>query len=240
LWHAFDNVNENDISQLFARKPMRGGRADVARANNSNFVSLIHIDKSFLRSGHKIELTYCTDAVKERECIRLLSSATSRRFLVSLDSRLNGFIRHFRIATLEKRQQVEALQDMGLREKFASWLRGSRDAADRRAFEQNADDVIDPFNPFLEPVTIAITDTFDLHTISPREVRLVVEEYLSEAHRKGFRSVRLIHGKGIGVQREMVRSILGRIPFVTGFTDAPPEAGGRGATVAYLSTDPGS
>lgn len=97
------------------------------------------------------------------------------------------------------------------------------------------DDESDPFNPYLEPVRIEIGDVFDLHTIAPRDVKRVVEEYLKEAQRAGFLSVRIIHGKGTGVQREMVRSILARTPFVVGFTDAPPEAGGWGATVARLS-----
>ena len=93
----------------------------------------------------------------------------------------------------------------------------------------------DPFDPFPEPVTIPITDVFDLHTIQPRDVKRVVEEYLNEARRLGFRSVRIIHGKGIGVQREMVRAILERTPWVIDWTDAPPEAGGLGATIARLS-----
>jgi dsDNA-specific endonuclease/ATPase MutS2 len=94
---------------------------------------------------------------------------------------------------------------------------------------------IDPYNPFPEPVTIPITDVFDLHTILPREVKRVVEEYLIEAQSAGFRSVRIIHGKGIGVQREMVRAILARTPFVLEWTDAPPEAGGLGATIVRLA-----
>lgn len=89
-------------------------------------------------------------------------------------------------------------------------------------------------NPFPEPVEIEITDVFDLHTIPPREVKPVIEEYLRVAHEKGFKSVRIIHGKGIGVQREMVRSILARTSFVLDWTDAPPEAGGLGATIARL------
>ena len=88
--------------------------------------------------------------------------------------------------------------------------------------------------PFPEPVVIEITDVLDLHTIPPRQVRAVVEEYLREAQLKGFSVVRIIHGKGIGVQREMVRSILGRTSFVIDWTDAPPEAGGLGATIARL------
>ena len=98
-------------------------------------------------------------------------------------------------------------------------------------------DSLDPFNPFREPVRIPITDIFDLHTIQPRDVKLVVEEYLLEARNAGFKSVRIIHGKGLGVQREMVRKVLGRTTFVTSWTDAPPEAGGLGATIVWLSVD---
>jgi dsDNA-specific endonuclease/ATPase MutS2 len=94
---------------------------------------------------------------------------------------------------------------------------------------------VDPFNPFPEPVEIPITDVFDLHTIQPREVKVVVEEYLHEARRLGFRQVRIIHGKGIGVQREMVHAILCRTAFVLDWKDAPPEAGGLGATIVSLA-----
>ena len=97
---------------------------------------------------------------------------------------------------------------------------------------QNDDDDLDPFP---EPVEIEITDIFDLHTIPPREVKPVVEEYLREARRKGFPVVRIVHGKGIGVQREMVRSILARTSFVADWNDAPPEAGGLGATIVRFS-----
>src|SRR5687768_13817330 len=98
-------------------------------------------------------------------------------------------------------------------------------------------DSFDPFNPFPEPVRIPITDVFDLHTIQPRDVKVVVEEYLEEARKAGFSSVRIIHGKGIGVQREMVRKVLARTPFVTSWTDAPPEAGGLGATIVWLKLE---
>jgi dsDNA-specific endonuclease/ATPase MutS2 len=86
-----------------------------------------------------------------------------------------------------------------------------------------------------EPVRIPITDVFDLHTVPPRDVEAVVEAYLEEAHRLGFRAVRVIHGKGIGVQREIVRAVLRRTPFVERFTDAPAEAGGWGATIVNLT-----
>ena len=96
------------------------------------------------------------------------------------------------------------------------------------------DDPFDPDNPFPEPVSIPITDVFDLHTFQPRDVKLVVEEYLRESHEAGFTSVRIIHGKGKGVQREMVRKILARTSFVSDWTDAPPEAGGLGATIVWF------
>ena len=85
-----------------------------------------------------------------------------------------------------------------------------------------------------EPIRIPVTDVFDLHTVAPRDVKAVVEEYLSEAARLGFKALRIIHGKGIGVQREMIRAILARTPFVTDYRDAPLEAGGRGATIISL------
>ena len=91
--------------------------------------------------------------------------------------------------------------------------------------------------PFPEPVVIEITDVFDLHTIPPREVKCVVEEYLREAHAKGFPVVRIIHGRGIGVQRQIVRSVLSRTAFVMNWSDAPPEAGGVGATIVRLSAN---
>ena len=101
-------------------------------------------------------------------------------------------------------------------------------------FAEEDDADVDPFDPFPDPVRLEITDVFDLHTIPPREVRAVVAEYLREARLKGFRQVRIIHGKGIGVQREAVREVLALTPFVEHFSDAPPEAGGWGATVVRL------
>jgi DNA-nicking Smr family endonuclease len=85
-----------------------------------------------------------------------------------------------------------------------------------------------------EPLRIPITEVFDLHTVHPREVKAVVEAYLEEAHRLGLKSLRIIHGRGIGVQRATVRAVLARSPLVIAFTDAPPEAGGWGATVVTL------
>ncbi len=86
-----------------------------------------------------------------------------------------------------------------------------------------------------DPVQIPITDVFDLHTFAPRDVKGAVEAYLEEARRAGLTALRIIHGRGIGVQREMVRSVLSKTPYVTHFADAPAEAGGWGATVVTLS-----
>jgi len=88
-----------------------------------------------------------------------------------------------------------------------------------------------PENEYQEPFRIPIEDVLDLHTVSPRDIKPVVEEYLSETRRLGFPAVRIIHGRGIGVQRETVRKILERTPFVESFSDAPMEAGGWGATI---------
>ena len=85
-----------------------------------------------------------------------------------------------------------------------------------------------------EPVRIPITDVFDLHSVPARDTGPVVEEYLEEARKLGLKALRIIHGRGIGVRREMVRSILARTTFVETFGDAPAEAGGWGATLVTL------
>jgi dsDNA-specific endonuclease/ATPase MutS2 len=85
-----------------------------------------------------------------------------------------------------------------------------------------------------EPIRIPITDVFDLHAVAPKEVAAAVEAYLEEANRLGLKALRIIHGRGIGVQRRMVRGVLARTPFVASFGDAPPEAGGWGATRVTL------
>jgi len=87
---------------------------------------------------------------------------------------------------------------------------------------------------FEDPVPIPITDSFDLHTIAPRDVKAALEAYLEEAHKLGLTALRIIHGRGIGVQREIVRTVLAGTEFVEAFGDAPAEAGGWGATVATL------
>jgi len=85
-----------------------------------------------------------------------------------------------------------------------------------------------------DPTEVPITDVFDLHSFAPRDVKAAVEAYLEEAHARGFKALRIIHGRGIGVQRETVRVILARTPYVLEFRDAPAEAGGWGATLVTL------
>lgn len=87
-----------------------------------------------------------------------------------------------------------------------------------------------------EPTELPITDVFDLHSFQPRDVADVTRAYLDAAHEKGLRAVRIIHGRGKGVQRRTVREVLKRDPRVADFGDAPPEAGGWGATWARLQT----
>jgi dsDNA-specific endonuclease/ATPase MutS2 len=85
-----------------------------------------------------------------------------------------------------------------------------------------------------EPIEIPIEDTIDLHTFQPQEIKGVVEEYLFQAARKRFFQVRIIHGRGIGVQREIVHRILSRHTDVLSFSDAPD----RGATIVHLRLSP--
>ena len=88
--------------------------------------------------------------------------------------------------------------------------------------------------PLHDPVVLPVEDHLDLHAFSPRDVRQVVLSYLEEARDRGLLEVRLIHGRGIGVQRESVRALLARHPDVLAFADAPPERGGWGATLVRL------
>lgn len=86
-------------------------------------------------------------------------------------------------------------------------------------------------NPFAEPFELEITDSIDLHAFAPRDVKAVVEAYLVEARNKNFKIVRIIHGKGIGVQRETVRKVLADTDFVKLYKNAPEFSGNSGATI---------
>ena len=101
-------------------------------------------------------------------------------------------------------------------------------------FIENMDEEVDLQNPFPEPFELEITDTLDLHAFAPRDIKLVTETYLAEAHQKGFKIVRIIHGRGIGVQRDTVRRILAETEFVKSFKSAPEFSGNAGATIAIF------
>jgi DNA-nicking Smr family endonuclease len=88
------------------------------------------------------------------------------------------------------------------------------------------------FDP--EAVQIPIEDWIDLHTFSPKEIPSLLEEYLLECQKRGFTKVRIIHGKGKGVQRAIVHAFLEKSPRIESFETAPLEAGSWGATIAYL------
>jgi DNA-nicking Smr family endonuclease len=84
-------------------------------------------------------------------------------------------------------------------------------------------------------VHIPIEDWIDLHTFSPKEIPSLLEEYLLECQKRGFKEVRIVHGKGKGVQMTIVHSFLQKSPLVESFRLAPPEAGSWGATIAVLN-----
>ncbi len=85
-----------------------------------------------------------------------------------------------------------------------------------------------------EIIRYPIEDSIDLHTFRPADVKDLLNDYLEAASEKGFQEVRIIHGKGIGVQRQTVHALLKSHPLVISFREAGPEAGGWGATIATL------
>jgi len=89
-------------------------------------------------------------------------------------------------------------------------------------------------DPFDGPVVLPIEDHLDLHPFQPKDIPSVVEEYLEQCQEAGFTEVRLIHGKGKGIQRSILRSLLSKHPAVRSFHDGPLEAGGWGATIVVL------
>jgi DNA-nicking Smr family endonuclease len=92
-------------------------------------------------------------------------------------------------------------------------------------------------SPFNEPVEITLRDSIDLHPFQPKDIPSVVKEYLEQCMRAGFREVRLIHGKGKGVQRNLVQALLLEHPGVESFHDAPLEGGSWGATIVVLKSN---
>ena len=89
-------------------------------------------------------------------------------------------------------------------------------------------------SPFVGAVEIELQDSIDLHYFHPEEISSVVEEYLAQCRQAHLLEVRLIHGKGAGVQRNIIRALLRKHPAVLSFRDAPAEAGGWGATIVVL------
>ena len=81
---------------------------------------------------------------------------------------------------------------------------------------------------------LPITEELDLHAFAPRDVPSVVEEYLRACREEGLTLVRVVHGRGRGVQRAEVRRVLRRMSEVESFDDAPPISGGWGATLVRL------
>ena len=96
------------------------------------------------------------------------------------------------------------------------------------------DDFEDPEEWCGEPLEIPITDELDLHTFRPEEVRELLDDYFEACIEKGIFSVRIIHGKGKGILKKRVQAILASHRSVKSYSDAPPEAGGWGATRVWL------
>ena len=111
---------------------------------------------------------------------------------------------------------------------------GNSEVRKRDVFDDGEDE--DASLPVGEELVVAlpIEDSLDLHTFSPQEIKPLVEEYLYQCQQREFREVRIVHGRGTGTQRNIVRSLLARNPCVAEFKDAPPESGGWGATIVWL------
>ena len=86
----------------------------------------------------------------------------------------------------------------------------------------------------MKPIQIPIEDVLDLHTFRPQDIPDLLADYFAECLKAGIFSVRVIHGKGKGIQKRQVQRILQKNRHVKSFSDAPPEAGGWGATLVEL------
>ena len=107
-------------------------------------------------------------------------------------------------------------------------------ARERPDVRETAHDPHDEIPPDDDPIVLPLEDHIDLHPFAPRDIPSVVEEYVFQCHEQGLREVRIIHGRGKGVQRRIVQSALEKNPLVESCHDAPPERGGWGATVAVI------
>ncbi len=108
-----------------------------------------------------------------------------------------------------------------------------------RGVEMNSqdNDFDNPEEWFGEPIEIPITDELDLHTFRPEEVKNLLDDYFEACLEKRIYSVRIIHGKGKGILKKRVQSILSSHRLVKRYSDAPPNAGGWGATRVWLKDD---
>jgi len=118
-----------------------------------------------------------------------------------------------------------------------AWTRQTEKPLERASTPKPVNKTGSEESSFPDLVDLPLEDVLDLHPFDPKEVRSVVEEYLIQCCEAGLSVVRLIHGKGKGIQRESIRALLTRLSFVQSFHDAPPEAGGWGATIVYLQPD---
>lgn len=116
---------------------------------------------------------------------------------------------------------------MGWLSRLRRWLAAERGSDDRD--ERDGDDDVLP-----DAVEVPLDGVLDLHTFRPHEIVEVVEAYVEACRERGVLSLRLIHGKGKGVQRRRVHALLERLDAVERFELAPPEAGGWGATLVRL------
>ena len=87
----------------------------------------------------------------------------------------------------------------------------------------------------MAPLALPIEPELDLHGFAPRDIPSLVEEYLVACREKGILEVRLVHGRGKGVQRAIVHRVLRSLPNIESFREAPPESGGWGATLVRLA-----
>lgn len=87
----------------------------------------------------------------------------------------------------------------------------------------------------MEPVVIPIDGVLDLHTFAPGELSVLLDDYIDACLEANIHDLRIIHGKGSGVMRQRVHALLKKDPRVERYADAPPEAGGWGATLATLA-----
>ena len=89
----------------------------------------------------------------------------------------------------------------------------------------------------MKPIRIPISEVLDLHTFQPKEVPDLLTDYFTECIEAGIRTVRVIHGKGKGILKHRVHSILKKNALVQSFKDAPSERGGWGATIVELKEE---